>query len=156
MPDSISSQGGDGGVTPRPMFNDAQRSELVDIITAVMRAQQQQPPLQPPEGGANPNPQPLPNEIGLGSTFNEWNAEQIGYFDPNYKGSGPVVNAGKHVFYRDVYVFIDRCKDMAPIRGEDKLRTVLPQCFRGASLIWHSAELSELEKGLLRTASLAS
>lgn len=40
---------------------------------------------------------------------------------------------------------------MAPLREEDKLRMVLPQCFRGTALIWHSTELSELEKNLLHT-----
>ncbi len=45
---------------------------------------------------------------------------------------------------------------MAPLRGEPKLRTALPQCFRGSALIWHSMELSDFEKQLLRNADLDS
>lgn len=88
------------------------------------------------------------------SNVKEWNPEEIGFFDPDYEGSGPVVNRGKSVFYRDVYAFIDRLKDMTHVRGLDKLRSVIPQTLRGSALIWHSTELSELEKRLLRKASL--
>jgi hypothetical protein len=45
---------------------------------------------------------------------------------------------------------------MIIIRGDDKLRTILSQCFRGASLIWHSTELSDMKKNLLRQTNLAS
>ena len=44
-------------------------------------------------------------------------AEEVNYFDPKYKKetvkNALVVNAEKHVFYRDVYVFVDRLKDLA-------------------------------------------
>ena len=51
----------------------------------------------------------------------EIRAETVGYFDPDYQqekeqgvtNQGPVVNAEKHVYYRDVYVFVDRLKDLA-------------------------------------------
>lgn len=34
--------------------------------------------------------------------------EDIGFFDPNYdETSELVVNAGKHVFFQDVYAFVD-------------------------------------------------
>lgn len=84
----------------------------------------------------------------------EWTCEDIGFFDPSAEGTGPVTNVGKHVFYRDVYCFIDRLKDMTGHRGPDKLRNVIPQCLRGSALIWHSTELSDLEKEMLREASL--
>lgn len=43
---------------------------------------------------------------------------------------------------------------MAVIRGSNKLCTVLFQCLRGAALIWHFTELSQIEKKLLRAANL--
>lgn len=86
----------------------------------------------------------------------ELNPEEVGFFDPEYEGNGPVVNAGKNVFYRDVYAFVDRLKDMEQIKGEEKLRSVVPQCLRGSALIWHSTELSEMEKTLLRRADLVA
>lgn len=45
---------------------------------------------------------------------------------------------------------------MEQIKGEETLRTAVPQCFRGSAPIWHSIELSETEKTLLRRADLAA
>lgn len=47
----------------------------------------------------------------------EIRAEEVGYFDSEYQQeqgtiSGPVINTGKYMFYRDVYVFVDRLKDL--------------------------------------------
>ncbi len=138
--------------TPGPTFSAAQRSEIADIVAAAVRAIQMQQPTPPPTSETHP--------IGQGSTptgfTKEWTADDIGFFDPGLEGDGPVVNVGRHVFYRDIYAFVDRLKDMMNLRGEDKLRAVLPQCFRGSALIWHSTELSDMEKDLLRQASLSS
>ena len=65
----------------------------------------------------------------------------------------PLYHSGKHTFYRDVYVFVDRMKDVAPVRGEEKLRLALPQCFKNLALYWHSFELSDLQKSFLRNAA---
>ena len=48
--------------------------------------------------------------------------------DPN---NTPIVIVGRHLFYRDVYIFVDRLKDLAKLRPPKKLRTILPKCFRG-------------------------
>ena len=83
-------------------------------------------------------------------------AEEVGYFDPEHQqeqGNGPVVNAGKHVFYRDVYIFVDRLKDLAATRPND-VKRVITACFRGSVLMWYSAELTELERDLLRDSDL--
>ncbi len=45
---------------------------------------------------------------------------------------------------------------MIAIRENDKLRIVLSQCFRDAVLIWHSIELFDMKKDLLRQVNLAS
>lgn len=82
------------------------------------------------------------------------NPKKVESFDPEYEGSNPVVNEGKKVFYQDVYAFVDRLKDMEQIKGEKKLQSVVPQCLRGSAPIWHSTELSEMEKSLLRQADL--
>lgn len=86
-------------------------------------------------------------------------AEEVGYFDPEYQqeqgmSHGPVVNAGKHIFYKDVYVFTDRLKDLAAQRGESDIKSVMTACFRGSVLMWYSMELTELERHLLRDANL--
>ena len=116
----------------------------MDIIQAVIQAEKLEEQNNPLNSSSLLNPASTVTSLADA----QWNAEQIGFFDLDYEGSGPVVNSGKYVFYKNVYVFIDRLKDMAPLRGEDKLRTVFPQCFRGINLIWHLSELSELEKNL--------
>lgn len=40
----------------------------------------------------------------------ELNPEEVGFFDPEYKGTGAVINARKNVVYRDLYAFVDRLK----------------------------------------------
>lgn len=62
------------------------------------------------------------------------NPEDIGFFDPHYKDTGPVVS------HEDVHAFVDRLKCSAAFRGLEELRTVLPQCFRGAALKWYLIE----------------
>lgn len=146
---------------PNSGFNDAQRRELADIIansvaTSVANALANRPP---GGGGNGPDPDPQPGPVVDNRNANaEWKAEDVGFFDPEADGSsnadGPIINSGRHVFYTDVYTFVGRLQDLASVRGEEKLRTVIPQCLRGSALIWHSAELSDLEKNLLRTATV--
>ena len=84
-------------------------------------------------------------------------SEDIGYFDPTYEDSGnsSIVNAGRHIFYRDPYVFVDRLKDLARGSvGEQRIRELVPGCLRGGSLTWYSTELTDIEKDLYRDASL--
>lgn len=136
-------------------FSELQHNELVNIVSAVIQRHHRnhvQDQLQRDPGpGNNPRPEAAPVLV-----TKELNSEEVGCFDPDYKGCSAVVNAGKNGFYRDVYAFVDCLKDMEQIKGEEKLRTVVPQCFRGSALIWHSIELSETEKALLRRADLVA
>ena len=83
-------------------------------------------------------------------------AEHVGYFDPEYQPEhgqqGPVVNAGKYVYYRDVYVFVDRLKDLAM---QHDVKQVISSCFRGSALMWYSMELTDLERTGLRNSDPA-
>ena len=120
---------------------------------------QQGPPGQPGQPGhpGQPGPPGPPGNDAVGGGGNTTlKADDIGFFDPACEGEGPVVNAGRHTFYKDIYAFVDRLKDFVEIKGEEKVREVLPMCFRGESLTWHSTELTDLEKTLLRTASLTA
>ena len=81
-------------------------------------------------------------------------AEEVGFFDPKHQQEqriGPVVNAGKHVFYRDIYIFVDRLKDLAVSHD---VKRVITACLRGLALMWYSAELTNLERDLLRDLDL--
>lgn len=66
---------------------------------------------------------------------------------------GPVVNANKNIYYKDVYVFIKGFKNIGLIRGVEKRRNVIFQCFRGFVFIWHSIEVFDRDKRLYRTPS---
>ena len=120
-----------------------------------------------PEQQVNPPPNieiPQQNLSHTNDSFYHTNsghlrAEDVGYFDPEYQleqgiSNSPIINAGKHVFYKDVYFFTDRLKDLAVQRGEADVKVVMTTCFRGSALMWYSMELTELERTLLRDTEL--
>ena len=91
--------------------------------------------------------------------FKKWNFEKIDYFDSKYDdsdnhNSSLLVNFEKNFYYRDVYVFVDRLKNLASLREFEKLRIVISQCLRDSTLIWHSSKLSNQKKILFREISL--
>jgi hypothetical protein len=88
--------------------------------------------------------------------FKKWTVDEIEFFDLDVKRNDSIVNVSRHVFYKNIYAFINRLKDMIIIRDDDKLRTILSQCFRDAVLIWHFTELFDMKKDLLRQINLAS
>lgn len=53
-----------------------------------------------------------------------------------------------------MFVWIDYLKDLVKNHTEDEVRSMITQAFRGGALIWYFTELSELEKDLLRDASM--
>ena len=86
--------------------------------------------------------------------FKNWSIEEIDFFDPAIEEIESLINVEKHVFYRNVYAFTDRLKNMTVIKREHKLRTVLFQCLRKSALIWHFIELFDLKKIMLKEISL--
>ena len=103
-------------------------------------------------------PHQNPSPVTITTSRQALRAEEVGYFDPEYQSEqgmqGSVVNAGKHVFYKDVYFFTDRLKDLAVQHGETDVKSVMTACLRGSALMWYSMELTELERTLLRDADL--
>ena len=69
----------------------------------------------------------------------DWKSKDIEFFDSKYERSthidDSIVNVDHHVFYRDVYVFIDKLKNMTSLREKNKLRIVISQCLRDTVLI---------------------
>jgi len=113
---------------------------------------------QPPGNGNGDNSQdntPGPNERPMSLM---WKPDDIGYFDPEFDGQGPdaglIGSSSRHVYYRDVYTFVDRLRVLAPIKGLDALRVTIPACLRGSALLWHTVELTEMERELLGNAGL--
>ncbi len=140
-------------------LNDPQVQAIIAAAASAAVAQyvRDNPPQPGPAGPTGDRGPPGNDGAGSGNgSPAQLKADDIGFFDPSYEDptNSPVVNVGRHVFYRDVYAFIDRLKDLVSLKGEDKTREVLPTCLRGSALIWHSTELTELEKRGLRNASV--
>lgn len=65
----------------------------------------------------------------------EWICENIDFFDFNYESIESIINVEKHVFYWNVYTFIDRLKNITIHRRSDKNKNVISQCLRKLALI---------------------
>jgi hypothetical protein len=98
----------------------------------------------------------MTQEFTLTEFIKKWTIDDIEFFDSEFEENESVINVERHVFYRDIYVFVDRLKNMMNLRKKNKLRAILSQCFREAVLIWHFTKLSNMKKDLLRQASLTS
>ena len=108
-------------------------------------------------GSANGTPQPPAAVVTpVDYSQRDWKAEEVGFFDTSLidPDDAPIVTVGRHSFYRDVYAFVDRLKDLAKLRPPEKLRAILPECFRGEPQSWYSVELGDTEKDLLRMVPL--
>ena len=86
--------------------------------------------------------------------FKDWNVDDIEFFNFATKNTDSIVNINKHVFYKNIYAFTNKLKNMTTIKSDSKLKTVISQCFREFVLIWHSIELTDFEKEMLRNAFL--
>ncbi len=113
------------------MFSAAQRTKIADIVAIAMRSLQNQ----------QQNQQSSSSLVSTRARFSEeiftkeWNFDEIDFFDLELEEDELVVNVDRHVFYRDVYAFVDRLKNMIKSRDDDKLRTILSQCLRDSVLI---------------------
>ena len=85
----------------------------------------------------------------------------MGFFDPEYQnetygstnGFGPpVVSSGKHVIYREVHTFVSRLEEVSCRDGNtrSKVEYVIPDCLRGAALVWYLTENTESDRMELR------
>ncbi len=130
------------------MFSAAQRSEIADIVAIVVRQLQTQQSI----SSSTTETQSI-NQSAT-EYIKKWTANEIEFFDSKIKRNESVINVNHHVFYKNIYVFVNRFKNMITIRDDDKLRTILSQCFRDAVLIWHFTELFDMKKNFLRQTNL--
>jgi hypothetical protein len=69
-------------------------------------------------------------------------ADEVGYFDPDLdetQGEGDMVTIGKDLWFRDVFLFTDRLKDVAVTKA-DAVRGNWTSCLRGTALSWYQDE----------------
>ncbi|KAN0086940.1 hypothetical protein V8E54_000628 [Elaphomyces granulatus] len=98
-------------------------------------------------------PPPGPQGPPAGNNgVNGWRIEDLGYFNPDLSdpADAPVKFLQNHTYYRDVYVFVERLKDLQAIKGEDLVRNNIHASLRGSALDWYTVELTDFERRSLR------
>jgi hypothetical protein len=140
-----------------PTFTEAQVQDL--IARAIAQAGLHRGPTGPPGPQGQQGEQGQRGEsIGGNGNGNNltWKIEELGYFNPNLPDpkDQPIKTVGSQTHYRDVYVFVDRLKDLASIKGEELVKTNVHASLRGSALDWYATELNDMEKGYLRMATL--
>ena len=142
-------------------FNETQRREIAKIVVAALNHRRRDRNVDEnsiyDSSNSNNNSQFFADH---NNNADEWKMKNVDFFDFDYDDD-IVVNVNKsikyfdkHIYYVDVYVFVDRLKNLISLWNENKLRIVLSQCFRDYVQKWHSLTLFELKKNLLRIAFL--
>lgn len=108
---------------PIPGFSNEQMNALTRMISGMLSTALERhfgPPLEQQQQFNTPEQFPQQNTQPHVLHERPLKAEEVGYFDPEYQQEqgatstpGPIANAGKYVVYRDVYIFVDRLKDLA-------------------------------------------
>ena len=86
-------------------------------------------------------------------SIKDWTAKKVEFFDSIADDFESVINLRKHVFYRNIYTFVNRLNDVKSLREKDKRRHIISQCLRNTTLIWHFTELFDVEKEIYRDMS---
>jgi hypothetical protein len=134
----------DDAAQPQPAashLTDADRAHIATIVAAAFAQQAQQ---QPAAATVTAQPDVL-------------RAEEVRLFNPDVEDSdlnAVIVTEGRYTIYKDVFTFTDRLSHIAAVRSEAKVRELFPTLLRGSALIWHSTELSEMERDHMRTCSI--
>jgi hypothetical protein len=69
---------------------------------------------------------------------NAFRASNVGFFDSqldSFYGSGDVVQVERDLYYRDVYLFVERVKDVVIMSDVEAVQTNLSTCLKGSAQI---------------------
>ena len=78
------------------------------------------------------------NDNNVNIDNNNLKIENVDYFDFDYEfneSNVSVVNAERHVFYIDVYIFVDRLKKLTARRDNDKMQKIIIVCLKDTTFI---------------------
>jgi hypothetical protein len=81
-------------------------------------------------------------------------ASNVRFFDSQlnfFYDSDDVVQVKRDLYYRDVYFFVERIKDVVIMFDVEVVRTNLSTCLRESTQMWYTEDLSDLKKKTLRT-----
>ena len=96
----------------------------VELLQLQLTVSQGPPSPPSPHGDPSPmgpaGPQGQPGEPRDMSEVNQsLKTDNIGYFNLDVKGSGPIITISCHACYCDVFVFIDHLCNIMHLKGED-------------------------------------
>ena len=81
-------------------------------------------------------------------------AKNIDYFDSNYENSFEknflIIIFERHTFYRDVFIFTDRLKNLKKKISDSRIKKYVFVCMKNIVFIWLSIEFNSLKKKLFR------
>jgi hypothetical protein len=109
-----------------------------------------------PELGSGPG---LAQPPSVNSSVPTLTTDVVGLFDPSSAKTGAdvgIIQQGKVTLYTDVFLFTDRLQALCKIYPETAVRTLWTTCLRGDALMWHSAELTDMERELIADESIAT
>ena len=102
-------------------------------------------------------PQGQPGEPGDTSEANQsLKTDNIGYFDPDIKGSGPIVTIGCHACYHNIFMFINHLCNIVCLKGKDLVHAYVLSSLHGTALEWFTSKLTPFEKDSLQECMLES
>ena len=78
------------------------------------------------------------NDNNVNNDNNNLRVENVDYFDFDYEINESnvfVINVERHIFYIDVYIFVDKLKKLIARRDNDKMQKVIIICLKNTTLI---------------------
>ena len=92
------------------------------------------------------------------SLIKQLRVENMNYFDSETQTKKKkkknfwafVINVSKHVYYINVYIFVDKLKNLTKSHDMNSMINVIIACLRDHALIWHFEILNEWQKNKLR------
>ena len=112
-------------------------AEIMQAFNAVQNPPGEQHPPNNGRGGMRPPVQ---------------SSEDVGFFDPDVEDSSGknafIIAVGLHNYYRDVFSFTDRLKDLEKGSSGPRVKEHISGCIKGGALRWSSGDITALEKDL--------
>ena len=94
------------------------------------------------------------NIFGNNIVGNEYNSifkiDDIDFFNFIFEKEKSIVNSRKYIFYKDVYIFVNRLKKIVIIKNNNKIREILSIYLCDEIFIWYFTKFTNLEKTLLK------
>lgn len=80
----------------------------------------------------------------------DWRPKEIGFFDPNCTEQGLIATINYHIYYQDVYAFINWLKNIILSWLIKKFLAILLYLLRKNALIWYATKLFANKKEMLK------